>query len=210
MMKKPKYIAVDGPICVGKTTLVKMLAEKSGGKVVLGNFDPNPVLTTFYKDRHSNAFKTQVYFLINRYQQQMGLASKIGRGLVFCDYTFAKDPIFAKINLSGEEAKLYAQLFESLSPSIPKPDLVVYLRADAKLLQSRIKKRAVDYEKGITEAYLKKLTHACDEYFLKYNQTPLLVVDVSNTDYINRPEDFEKLKKEIMGHRGGTVHFISR
>jgi len=211
MQKNLKYIAVDGPIGSGKTTLVSMLAEDLKGHAILETSQNNPFLPDFYKDRKRNAFKTQLFFLLNRYQQQLELKQQdLFRSTVVCDYTFAKDAIFAQVNLSDDEQTLYQTIFHLLRERLPKPDLVIYLRADSKILLQRIKKRGVDYERSIHQDYLDRLTDAYNQYFLNYNETPLLVVDTTSTDYIGNPDDYANLKREILNHRGGTVHLIAR
>lgn len=211
MQRNIKYIAVDGPIGSGKTTLVRMLAEDFKGSVILEPVEKNPFLSEFYKDRRRNAFKTQIYFLLQRYQQQIELKQHdLFQPVVICDYTFAKDAIFADINLSEDEKTLYNTIFQLLHARLPKPDLVIYLRADSKILLSRIKKRGVEYERLISQDYLDNLTDAYNKFFLNYKDTPLLVVDATNTDYLANPGDYANLKKQILSHRGGTVHLISR
>lgn len=213
-MQKPrplKFIAVDGPIGAGKTTLVKMLAEEMGGHIILEPVEQNPFLAEFYEDRKRNAFKTQLFFLLNRYQQQVELNQHdLFYPLVICDYTFAKDAIFAQINLSPDEMTLYNTIFKLLSSKLPRPDLVIYLRADSNIMLERIKKRGYDYERPIGEDYLDQLTEAYNQYFLNYNETPLLVVDTSAVNYMQNPLDYANLKREILNHRGGTTHLIAR
>lgn len=205
------YITVDGPIGAGKTTLVKMLAEDMKGDVLLEPAEKNPFLPDFYKDPKQHAFKVQLFFLLNRFQQQMKIKQHdLFKPLVVCDYTFAKDYIFAKINLNEDEMSLYETVFQLLHQKLPKPDLVIYLRADSKVMLNRIKKRGYEYEKPITGAYLDKLTDSYNQFFLNYNETPLLVVDTSHTNYQENPADYENLKKAILGHKGGTVHLIAR
>lgn len=205
------YVAVDGPIGAGKTTLVKMLAEDLKGDAAFEPAEKNPFLPDFYKDPQKNAFKTQLFFLLNRFQQQNELKQRdMFRPLVVCDYTFAKDWIFAHINLNADELNLYKTIFQLLYQQVAKPDLVIYLRADSKVMLNRIKKRGYDYEKPITDTYLDKLTDAYNQYFLNYEETPLLVVDTSHTNYQENIEDYENLKRAIMSHRGGTVHLIAR
>ena len=140
----PKYIAIDGPIGVGKTTLVKRLAEELKGTTMLEPEDNNPFLEEFYQDRKRNAFKTQLFFLLSRYQQQIEFKNmeRVHFPLV-CDYTFAKDQIFAKINLNPAEAALYQKVHALLDDQLPKPDIVVYLRAKPDVLLKRIKTRGV-------------------------------------------------------------------
>jgi len=205
------YIAVDGPIGAGKTTLVKMLAEDMKGEAVFEPAEKNPFLPDFYKDPHKNAFKTQLFFLLNRFQQQNELKQHdMFRPLIVCDYTFAKDWIFAHINLSADEMNLYKTIFQLLHQQLPKPDLVIYLRADSKIMLNRIKKRGYEYEKPITGSYLEKLTDSYNQYFLNYDETPLLVVDTSHTNYQDNHGDYENLKRAIINHKGGTVHLIAR
>jgi deoxyadenosine/deoxycytidine kinase len=204
-------VAVDGPIGVGKTTLARMLAEDMGGHLCLEPTEANPFLPEFYKDRKKNAFKTQLYFLLNRYQQQLELKQHdMFRPLTVCDYTFAKDAIFADINLSEDELVLYNTVFGLLKERLPSPDIVVYLRAEPKALLQRIKRRGIDYERHIDEAYLESLIENYNKYFMSYDDTPLLVVDTTNQNYIESKGDFETIKKEILSHRGGTVHLIAR
>ena len=208
---KLNYIAVDGPIGAGKTTIAKMLAESLGSQLILEPSDNNPFLPDFYRDMRKNAFKTQLYFLLNRYQQQSELAQRdMFKPAIVSDYTFAKDAIFAEINLSEDELALYNTIFGLLKERLPKPDLVIYLRADSNVLVQRIKKRGKDYERAIEERYLQKLTDGYSRYFMNYSDTPLLVVDSTNQNYVDNPEDFANLKKNILAHRGGTVHLIAR
>ncbi|HPM41546.1 MAG TPA: deoxynucleoside kinase [bacterium] len=205
------YIAVDGPIGAGKTTLARMLAEEMGAHLCLEPAEKNPFLAEFYKDRKRNAFKTQLFFLLNRYQQQLELKQQdLFRPSVVADYTFAKDQIFAEINLSEDERALYNTVFNLLRGQLPKPDLVIYLRADSKVLVSRIKKRGYDYERPISADYLENLTDSYNRYFLNYSETPLLVVDTSNQNYLENPDDFAVLKRAIASHKGGTVQLIAR
>ena len=213
-MKKPislKHIAVDGPIGVGKTTLANMLAEEWRGYTCLEPVERNPFLPEFYMDMKKNAFKTQIYFMLNRYQQQVDLKQRdLFKPTVICDYTFAKDLIFAEINLSDDEMSLYRTIFNLLKERLPKPDLVIYLMANSKTLMGRIKNRGIDYETNINERYLEDLTETYNRYFLHYDETPLLVVDTSEQNYIENPEQFEILIKEIKNHKGGTSHLIAR
>lgn len=208
---QPRYIAVDGPIGAGKTTLARMLSEDLGWHLCLEPAEKNPFLPEFYKDRARNAFKTQIFFLLNRYQQQLELRQQeLFSGGMISDYTFAKDLIFAEINLSEDEMSLYQTIFRLLHERLPKPDLVVYMRAESRVLMQRIRKRGFDYERPISEEYLQQLTEGYNKFFLNYSDTPLLVVDTSEQNYQERPDDYQNIKRAILSHRGGTVHLIAR
>jgi len=208
---QPQYIAVDGPIGAGKTTLANMLAEDLGGHLCLEPAEKNPFLAEFYKDREKNAFKTQLFFLLNRYQQHLELRQReLFTQTLISDYTFAKDLIFAKVNLSDDELTLYDTVFTLLRERLPKPDLVIYMRAEPKVLLQRIKKRGIDYERPISEEYLEQLTESYNRHFMAYDDTPLLVVDTSEQNYLENPDDYQNIKRAIQSHRGGTVHLIAR
>ncbi len=200
-----KYIAVDGPIGAGKTTLVKMLSKDLNAEAIFEPSDKNPFLSEFYKDRTQNAFKTQLFFLLNRYQQQLTL--KDIESPVVCDYTFAKDKVFAKINLSKDEQALYEKIYSLLHAELRKPDLVVYMQAAPNILLERIKKRAIQYEKTITVEYLEELTEAYNDYFFNYTDCPLLVINASDIDYVKNKTDWENLKKAILSHNKGIAHY---
>lgn len=207
----PKYIAIDGPIGVGKTTLVKRLAEELQGTVLLEPEEQNPFLAEFYKDRKRFAFKTQLFFLLSRYQQQREFRNQeTVHWPIVCDYTFAKDQIFAKINLNDAEQELYNKVYNLLDTQLPKPDIVVYLRAKPDVLLKRIHSRAVEYEKAINTDYLENLMEAYNACFLNYSETPLLIVDTTHTDFLTHNDQYELLKKEILNHRQGAKNLVLR
>lgn len=199
------YIAIDGPIGAGKTTLVKMLAKDLGADAVFEPAEKNPFLKDFYKDRKQNAFKTQLFYLLSRYQQQLNLKNS-GKSVV-CDYTFAKDKIFAKVNLTPDEQVLYEKVFSLLHAELPKPNKVIYMQAEPKVLLDRIKKRGLPYEKTITESYLEELSTAYNEFFFNYNECPLLVINASDIDYVKNKSDWENMKKAILSHDKGIAHY---
>ena len=200
-----RYIAVEGPIGAGKTTLVKMLANDLSAEAIFEPTEKNPFLANFYKDRSTHAFKTQIFFLLNRYQQQLDL-KKITAPII-CDYTFAKDRIFAKVNLSAEEQVLYEKIFSLLHAELQKPDMVIYMQAQPRVLLDRIRKRGLAYERPITEEYLGELTNAYNEYFFSYTDCPLLVINASDIDYVKNKTDWENLKKTIVSHNKGIAHY---
>jgi len=212
MAKPLQYIAIEGPIGVGKTTLARLLAEEFKFKLNLEDVHGNPFLADFYKDRNKYAFQTQVFFLLSRYQQQKELVQKdlFQQGFL-ADYIFAKDRIFAMLNLSDEELTLYESLYNLLDARILKPDLVIFLQASTEVLRDRIKKRKIPYEKNIDAPYLEELAQAYNRFFFSYNETPLLVVNCSEIDFVEKPEDYRNLLKEIMQMRKQKLqkHYVS-
>ncbi len=204
-----RYIVVEGPIGVGKTTLAKKLAEAFGARPVLEQADDNPFLRRFYEKPEKFAFQAQMFFLLSRYRQQKQLAQQdlFAQGTV-ADYLFGKDQIFAEANLDGDELALYRQMFSLLDARLPKPDLVVYLQARKDVLVDRIRRRDRDYERRIPTAYLTKIAEAYRDYFFYYDETPLLVVDSSDVDFVTRSEDFEDLIREIDQTGRGVHHYI--
>jgi deoxyadenosine/deoxycytidine kinase len=204
-----RYIAVEGPIGVGKTALARRLANEIGGRLVLEGVEDNSFLRLFYEDSRRYAFHVQLEFLLGRYRQQRELAAAgLGDRSIVSDYLFAKDGIFAGVTLDDAELGLYRQLFELLDAQIPRPDLVVYLEARPDVLQERIKKRAREYERGITRDYLERLTEAFRQFFHDYTEAPLLVVDCSEIDFVEHRGDLADLIKEIHDTRQGVQHYI--
>jgi len=193
------YIAIEGPIGVGKTTLARSLQNTLGAQVVFDTND-NPFLDDFYKDRPSAAFRTQMYFLISRFEQQLAMGSLPPAGAPrVCDYLFAKDKIFAYLNLDDHEILIYDRYFAALSLQVPKPDLVVYLNAPKQVLIERVHRRNVDYESKIAEAYVAELIKAYDHFFYHYKDAPLLIVDTSEIDFVESPHELRALLQCITG-----------
>lgn len=208
-MQKARYIVLEGPIGVGKTTLAALLAEEFSARMIFENVEENPFLKEFYKNRKRNAFKTQLYFLLSRYQQQSELAQiDLFQKTTISDYLFAKDRIFASINLDETELYLYDQIFRVLNPRIPTPDLVIYLQAETEVLLKRIKGRGKTYEKGIDAEYLDRVVSAYNNFFFHYNDSPLLVIKTTKIDYVTKKGDFEGLVKEIKEFKSGTQYFV--
>lgn len=202
------YLAIDGCIGVGKTTLVEKLVRRFEAVKVLEDIG-NPFLTDFYDDRPGAAFQTELYFLLSRYKQQQDIVQRsLFERLVVSDYTFPKNRIFAYLNLTDDELMIFDKLFTLLEPQIPKPDLVLYLVSDVETCQSRIRKRGHKYERNIADEYLAELIDAYNHYYHYYNQSPLLVVDTRQLDFVAREEDFEELVKQLMKPVKGTQYYV--
>jgi len=207
--KTPRYIAIEGPIGVGKSSLAKLLAQKFGSRLVKEEVTHNPFLERFYENSRKYAFQTQLYFLLSRYRQQKELAQgDLFETGVVCDYILAKDKIFALINLEDDEVSLYESIYKLLVSTLPKPDLVIYLQARPEILLSRVRKRGIAYERNISLDYLKTLSDAYNEYFFHYNETPLLVVNTSEIDFVESSRDLEHLVREVKSVKRGMHHYI--
>lgn len=181
------YIAIEGVIGVGKTTLARYLSQEFGGALVLEEFEANPFLAKFYQDRARFAFQTQVFFLLSRYNQQQRLS---GYDRPLCsDYIFAKDRLFAQQNLAGDELATYDRVYDALAANVIKPNLVVYLRADTPLLMSQIARRDRPYERNMESAYIEQLRGAYDQFFSTYTETPLLTIDMASLDFVKHESD---------------------
>jgi deoxyguanosine kinase len=190
------YIAIEGPIGVGKTTLARLLGESLGAELLLEVFEENPFLSAFYADRARYAFQTQIFFLLSRYrQQQKVVAEALARGPLVSDYLFAKDRLFARLNLSGDELAVYEQLYAALSERVRTPDLVVYLRARTDVLLQRIAYRDRSYERAISRDYIEDLRRAYDDFFASYTDAPLLVIDTDGIDVVACAAD----RAEVIG-----------
>ena len=201
------YVAVDGPIGVGKTTLVEMLARRYEGVKILEDAE-NPFLGDFYQDRPGAAFQTELYFLLSRYKQQQEISQRdlFDRVLV-SDYTFWKNRIFAYLNLSDDELMLFDKLYALLEPQVPVPDLVIHLVADVDTCMERIRRRARSYEKTLAGEYMTELIDAYNHYYHYYSRSPLLVVDTRHLDFPQRPEDFDELLNRLAKPIKGTEYF---
>jgi deoxyguanosine kinase len=205
---KLRHVAIDGPIGVGKTSLVELLARRFHGTKILEDVD-NPFLGDFYKKKTGSAFQTQLFFLLSRYQQQREIAQiDLFTTLVIADYHFPKDKIFACLNLDDSELMIYDRLYTLLADSIPKPDLVIYLQGSLETCMKRVRKAARAVEKGITPEYLAQLIEAYNYYFYHYEETPLLVVDTNEIDFVNRAGDFEDLVAQIQKARRGVQYYV--
>ncbi len=178
------FLAIEGVIGVGKTTLARLLQSHFEAELLLEAFEENPFLSDFYADRARYAFQTQMFFLLSRYRQQQVAPNLLTRASLIGDYTFAKDSLFAQMNLEGDELDVYGQLYTVLADRAPVPDLVVYLRASTDLLMFRIATRDRAYEREMDRGYIEALRQAYERHFSDYTQTPLLVIDVTDLDYV--------------------------
>lgn len=204
-----RYLAVDGPIGVGKTSLVDRLVRRFEAVKVLEDVE-NPFLPDFYQDKSGAAFQTQMYFLLSRFkQQQEVIQQELFEHLVIADYIFQKDRIFAYLTLGDDELALYDKLYATLEPSVPVPDLVLYLTADVDTCLSRIRKRARGFEREISEDYMAELIDAYNHYFHYYNRSPLLVVDTRNLNLVGKGEDFNDLIEQLKRPIRGTEYFAT-
>jgi len=189
------YIAIEGVIGVGKTTLARLLQPEFEAGLLLEVFEENPFLSDFYSDRSRYAFQTQIFFLLSRYHQQHHSVAELleRHEHLFADYTFEKDALFAGINLKGDELDMYHRVHEALAEKIIPPHLIVYLRADTEVLMQRIAQRDRPYERDMDRLYIDELNHAYDEFYTDRHErrSPVLVLDTDHLDYVRRPEDLE-------------------
>lgn len=207
-MPETRYIAVEGPIGVGKTSLARRLADTFQSELVEELADANPFLERFYADPSRSALATQLQFLLDRYRQQRTLAAaQAARGVV-ADYLFAKDQIFAELNLEGPELEVYRGVLGLMADPIPTPDLVIYLEARPEVLLRRLRKRNREFERRISEKYLEGLIEAYRRFFHEYTEAPVLVVNCSAIDFVEQGSDLADLIREIRGMKQGTHHYI--
>jgi len=209
MADEKRYIAVEGPIGVGKTTLAQMLATALDGDLLLERTEDNPFLEKFYQDRRRYALQTQLFFLVTRYQQQKDLNQlDLFQRIIVSDHLFDRDRIFAHINLDKDELRLYDEIYTLLEARITRPDLVILLQARPEMLKERIRTRGKRFERDISPEYLEEVVEAYKDYFFYYSDSPLLVVDATEIDFVQSREDFEDLLKEITGTRKGTWYYM--
>ena len=203
------HIVIEGPLGVGKTSLAIKLAERINGQSLLEHTEDNPFLDKFYQNPKRYGFQIQIFFLLRRYQHSLEINQRgLFKSAIVSDYLFDKDRIFARTNLDDNEFWLYEQLFQLLKRRITPPDLVIFLQAKTEVLMERIKNRDREYEKSISYRYLDKINQAFNDYFFHYSDSPLLVVNASEIDFVNIPEDFEDLVNEIKKIKSGTQYYI--
>ena len=204
-----RFIVVEGPIGVGKTSLATKLAESLSADLILEEVQTNPFLERFYREGRSAALPAQMFFLFERARQIESLRqSDLFSNVRVSDYIFSKDNLFAELNLSPDELRLYNQVVTSLNIDAPVPDLVIYLQASVDSLLQRIARRGIGYERAIERAYLEKLTEAYARFFHAYNEGPLLIVNASQIDPVNNQTDYDQLFEQIEKTTGGR-HFFN-
>lgn len=205
---EPNYIAVEGVIGVGKTSFAGMLAERIKAELVNEEVFENPFLVDFYKNKKQYAFPCQLYFLLSRFQQQQQLMTRdLFAQRIVADYLFAKDSIFASVNLSYRELTLYNKIAPILARDVPRPDLVIFLQASTPVLLQRIRKRKFSFERPIDSEYIDMLSKAYDYFFFNYSDTPLLVVRTDEIDFVNNPEHFDDLIEQISKPISGKKYY---
>ncbi len=205
---EPRFIAVEGCIGAGKTSLVNLLGKQFDAQVIREMDEENPFISKFYQDRESFGFQAQVFFLLNRYNQYMGLAQRdLFSSVVLVDYLFQRDRLFAALNLKDQELKLYDQIYSLLNTKVPKPDLVIFLQASTDILRSRVEKRGREYEVFMDPDYLDNVNKSFNNFFFYYSETPLLVINTNEIDFVEKKCDLEQLIIKINSHRIGREYF---
>ena len=203
-----KYIAIEGVPFVGKSDLARLLGERLGARLVLEDAEENPFLPLFYEDPAHYAFQTQAFFMLNRYRQQQNLHQRdLFESSIVTNYLFARSAIYAHTVLGDDELMLYERMAENLQQGIPRPDLVIYLQNSFENLVDRMGQSASGYERLMTEEFLKRLVEAYTHYFFHYSETPLLMVNVSEIDFVNRTQDLDSLLQQVLSPPAGTRYY---
>jgi len=207
-MRNLNYVAIEGAIGVGKTSLAKLLSDRLGAKLVLEKFEENPFLFKFYDDPGRFAFQTQLFFLLQRYQQQQELRQvDMFHNLLISDYMFIKDRLFASLNLDEKEMSLYDSIANMLERNVINPDLIIYLQADTSTLMKNIAKRGREFEANISYDYINALNEIYTEYFFRYNETPLVIINTNHIDFVNNSADLDQVIDYIRQPVSGTKFF---
>ena len=207
-MRNLYYIAIEGPIGVGKTSLAQLLSKELGARLVLEDFEDNPFLPDFYNDPERFGFQTQLFFLLQRYRQQQDLRQvDMFQKLLITDYMFVKDRLFASLNLGDKEMQLYDTVASLLERNIIRPDIVIYLQADTDVLMKNIEKRGRNMEKNVTWEYIDALNQVYTEYFFRYQDTPLVIINTNNIDFVANENDLKEVIDYIRQPVSGTKFF---
>ncbi len=210
-MKGLYYFAIEGVIGAGKTSLARLLGEKLEAKLILEQSETNPYLDDFYRDPQRYAFQIQLFFLLSRYRQLLNLPQRdLFHKYLIADYIFVKDKIFAYLNLEQRDLVLYERVATLMEQELPKPDLVIYLQASTERLVTNIKKRKKSYEKHMSSEYIKRLNEAYNDFFFRYNETPLLVINASEIDFVHNEEDLNDLLQQILNPPTGMKYYVPR
>jgi deoxyadenosine/deoxycytidine kinase len=205
---EPRFIAVEGCIGAGKTSLVKLLGDQFDAQMVLEVDEENPFIDKFYQDRETFGFQTQIFFLLNRYNHYTSLAQRdLFSSVVLVDYLFQRDRLFAALNLKEQELKLYDQIYTLLSNKAPQPDLVIFLQASTDILRTRVDKRGREYEAFMDPDYLDAVNKLFNNFFFYYSDTPLLVINTNDIDFVEKKCDLEELIVKINSHRIGREYY---
>ena len=207
-MRNLYYIAIEGPIGVGKTSFAQLLSKELGARLVLEDFEDNPFLPDFYNDPERFGFQTQLFFLLQRYRQQQDLRQvDMFQKLLITDYMFVKDRLFASLNLGDKEMQLYDTVASLLERNIIRPDIVIYLQADTDVLMKNIEKRGRNMEKNVTWEYIDALNQVYTEYFFRYQDTPLVIINTNNIDFVENENDLKEVIDYIRQPVSGTKFF---
>ena len=207
-MKIPYHIAIEGTIGVGKTSLAGILGDRLEAKLILEEFEENPFLVEFYKDSDRFAFQTQLFFLLSRYRQQQQLQqTDLFTKTLISDYMFVKDRLFAALNLDDKEMSLYNAVARILEKNVASPDMVIFLQSDTDRLMQNIKLRGREYEKLIDWKYIDALNQMYNEFFFRYDSSPLLIINTNDIDFVNNKDDLEEIIQFIRTPGEGTRYF---
>ncbi len=209
--RNARYIVIDGPIGVGKTSLATLLAPELNARLIFERAEENPFLSDFYNEPARFRFQTQIFFLMSRFSQQEEFQQHdLFHQVTISDYLFAKDRIFAYLNLNDHELGLYEQIYRMIEPKIVKPDLVIFLQADTETILRRIRQRARPFEKNVSRDYIEAVNDAYNHFFFRYTETPLLVINTSDIDFVHNPADLDDLIRQVLSMREGTLYYVPK